>query len=976
MNHHSRHLLRFPCQLFSLMLLLFLAGCGGGGNGGDRPTPNDDPPATAQEAWTVTATAGPGGSISPASTTVDEGTTTSFTVTPDTGYTIASVTGCDGNLSGDTYTTGPITADCAVTAGFALKRYTVTTTTGTGGTISPTSTIVDHGDSTSLTVTPDTGYAVASVTGCNGSLSGNTYTTGPVTADCTVTAGFTNVSYTISANATALPGSAPPVVGGQVQGAGGYADGAAVTLVAVPAPGFAFLGWEENGATVAVTPSYHFTASSDRSLTAHFAARHPFVDRMLERAPTLTVAVADFNGDGHADDLLADRIWLNNGRAGFRARSQDASQRFSYPSSWRATLPLDADGDGDDDVLTSGANGVVLFRNDGTGLMLPVPGAFGTTPPLADSGIPAAGDLDGDGDVDLAMATGSGTADVWFNDGQGGFNPGQDLGELSDSGDMAEFALADLDGDGDLDLVLAHGGTLSVHIWFNNGRGGFTSTQAPALDEMTRVATGDLDGDGHIDLVFGHANGTEIWFNDGQGGFSAATSGKPTTAGEGGIAAGDVDGDGDLDLVVGDKVSTQNNQVWLNDGSGAFSPGQALEADVTQSVTLADLDRDGDLDIATANGCLGCIPNRLNRIWINDGQGNFREPVVSLTSSYPRYSLAAADIDGDGDPDLVEPNGVWRNDGEGIFTRTQDIRTSTAILRIAAHVALGDLDGDGDPDLVVSNTDDSNNTTVWFNDNGSFTQDTSQTLTPSDNLGTVLLADMDGDGDLDLLIFTGTAGGTTGDLVTWLNDGGTFTEKGTLTGVADYGRNLMAAEAVDIDGDGDLDVNHWSVTGMGVLLNDGSGTFTNQSLDFSIPGSRARAISLRAADFDGDGDSDLAVGYNRGADSRIWLNDGTGAFTDSGQTLGGGGVYNFAATDLDGDGDLDLVATVGGTNPYHNWINDGDGNFTYAGEIRHIGNAYTIVHNIVSADFDGNGSPDLAMARSGVIYVNYNAITP
>jgi hypothetical protein len=145
--------------------------------------------------YTVTPTAGTGGTISPTtSQIINSGNKTSFTVAPKSGYKIAAVTGCAGTLSGSTYTTGAITANCTVSASFAASSattYTVTPSAGTGGSISPTNgQTVSSGSATSFTVAANSGYKIASVTGCAGTLSGNTYTTGAITASCTVAATF------------------------------------------------------------------------------------------------------------------------------------------------------------------------------------------------------------------------------------------------------------------------------------------------------------------------------------------------------------------------------------------------------------------------------------------------------------------------------------------------------------------------------------------------------------------------------------------------------------------------------------------------------------------------------------------------------------------------------------------------------------------------------------------------------------------
>jgi hypothetical protein len=138
----------------------------------------------------VTASANTGGTITPATSSVAEGASTQFTVTPSAGYHIDSVQGCAGSLSGNTYTTGAINAACSVNATFAPDASTVSTSVGPNGGIAPTSAQVANGSNATFTLTPNTGYEVSSATGCGGSLVGTTYTTGAVSADCTVTVTF------------------------------------------------------------------------------------------------------------------------------------------------------------------------------------------------------------------------------------------------------------------------------------------------------------------------------------------------------------------------------------------------------------------------------------------------------------------------------------------------------------------------------------------------------------------------------------------------------------------------------------------------------------------------------------------------------------------------------------------------------------------------------------------------------------------
>jgi N-acetylneuraminic acid mutarotase len=209
------------CPVFApLIAFTLLSACGGGGSGDA---------ATSVTTYQVSATAGAGGTISPASATVNAGGTTTLTVTASGGYAISNVTGCGGTLSGNTFTTGAINASCAVTASF-VAQYAVTATAGAGGTISPASTTVNAGGTTTLTVTASSGYAISNVTGCGGTLSGNTFTTGAINANCAVTASFIAqyaVTATAGAGGTVSPASTTVNAGGTarvtVTASSGYA---------------------------------------------------------------------------------------------------------------------------------------------------------------------------------------------------------------------------------------------------------------------------------------------------------------------------------------------------------------------------------------------------------------------------------------------------------------------------------------------------------------------------------------------------------------------------------------------------------------------------------------------------------------------------------------------------------------------------------------------------------------------------------
>mgnify|MGYP001492512802 CR=1 FL=1 len=167
------------------------------------------------DSFTVTASvSGSGGTISPASQSVDYGDVATFTVTPDAGYSV-SVSGDTCSVtqtSGTTWTSSAITADCAVTASFSLDSFTVTASSNGNGTISPASQSVAYGGTATFTVTPSAGYHVDSVSGDTCTVTGTApnYSAANITADCAVTASFALDSFTVTASVSGAGGTITP----------------------------------------------------------------------------------------------------------------------------------------------------------------------------------------------------------------------------------------------------------------------------------------------------------------------------------------------------------------------------------------------------------------------------------------------------------------------------------------------------------------------------------------------------------------------------------------------------------------------------------------------------------------------------------------------------------------------------------------------------------------------------------------------
>jgi len=326
----------------------------------------------------------------------------------------------------------------------------------------------------------------------------------------------------------------------------------------------------------------------------------------------------------------------------------------------------------------------------------------------------AIADLDGDGDNDLAVIHRNGALKTLANLGTGTFAPAVDHGILWPAGTATEIEAADIDRDGDMDLLVSFTTVYgSVSIVRNRGNGTFDPPENYDTCYSTQMlVAADFNGDKRLDVA-GDSNCFQatIMLNNGDGTLRHnGDYGRGYTPG--GIDAGDLDGDGDLDVVFGN--GTSDVTTLPNDGTGAFGThsGQAVHGN-PRGVKLADFDGDGDVDIVTSN-----IYENFISFLRNDGTGAFPPP-EDYFPGFGTMNLDIADFDRDGDLDLAVANrdndhiSILHNPGNGVFTDRHDEPAGNG----PEDVTRGDLDGDALPDLAVTHWDSSRvaiylNTTV------------------------------------------------------------------------------------------------------------------------------------------------------------------------------------------------------------------------------------------------------------------------
>ena len=628
---------------------------------------------------------------------------------------------------------------------------------------------------------------------------------------------------------------------------------------------------------------------------------------------------------------------------------------FSAGNQPRFVAVGDFNADGKDDlaVVSVGDSmvSILLGKSDGTfqdGVSYATGGGS--------SGI-VIGDVNRDGKTDLVILNDN-TVSVLLGNGDGTFQARQDF---PDGGGRSPV-LADVNGDGILDLSLAFVDTLnpSVTVLLGNGDGTFQAyVQHSVVPYGIRgLAVADMNGDGKADWIISATLGGDcdnhsfvgIATGNGDGSFKQPVF-FHSACGPTSLVIGDFNHDGNEDVAVVGFFNTVS--VLLGNGDGTLQPhGDYATGSNPVALALGDFNGDGRADLAVVN-FVGTVSVLLGR-----GDGTFRQGVDYGTGPGP-FTVAAGHIYGGATLDLVTANtssciqnscqtgsvSILPGKGDGTFASNR---------RYYSHnpnaVAAGDLNGDGVADLALTGGEDfpsDPGVSVLIGlGGGSFAAPATYTL---DFPVAVALADFDRDNHLDLATVLSTPG-----LNVMLGNGdGTFQSGIGYASSA----NGPAIVAFDFNRDGKIDVAIPDSDSVSVLLGNGDGTFIPEA-KFSATG----PCGIAEGDFNGDGIADLATSTFNSTQVSVLLGNGDGSFrTQADLIVPEVTDCAVAAGDLNGDGYDDLIV-AGGSNTDNNsgWINvlisKGDGTFQSLQQYQTTGSTVAVT----LADFDGDGNLDVA----------------
>lgn len=585
-----------------------------------------------------------------------------------------------------------------------------------------------------------------------------------------------------------------------------------------------------------------------------------------------------------------------------------------------AVAAADLNGDGRQDIVTG--NGVsydfsVLLATGPDSFAEAVNYPVGT--PEAGRVVVAAGDIDEDGDIDIVATGTTFDALAWLypGDGEGGFGAAREF-SLGSAMFAQAIEVADVNGDGHLDIVTANGGTANVSVLLGNGSGGFAAVRTFAVPQGPEgLAVGDADGDGHADIVTTGRTDfvVAILAGDGSGEFAAATElSVGRNADPFDVTIADIDGDGDRDLVTSNAGSDGSEfppielpgsvSLLRSDGQGGFAAAEVVPLDPTpgraHAVVVADVTADGhpDIIVSQTNGNAATV-------LVGDGSGGFGVQLVRPTGVQPS-PLAIADVTGDGHPDIITGNtesvSILPTDGDGGVGFDGRFAAGAMPFSILAT----DVNGDQRPDVLTADSISATMTVLLNDGEGGVAAAGSHAV--GANPTSIATGDLDGDGHLDAVV-ADLGGGTVSVL---LGDGAGGFAPATPFPIGEGFQSPYAVALGDANGDGHLDVATANVNisneSISVLLGDGDGGLGAAQTHRVGPNEFNSPQGVAMADVTGDGHADIVTANIGSSSLSLLAGDGTGDFADAQLLTAGDGPVMVVAGDVNGDGRTDLIS--------------------------------------------------------------------